>query len=120
MRRGVGDSTLGHDLPASDVSHLDSDEDVRQLVLACFCKATDRPSPQDIARGLTNLARGLPLDVSRAGSVPTWWNVPEVFGSGGRPSSAEDTGGTTSAPVTSRRVPDAGSRRYRRASVGIP
>ncbi len=38
------------------------------------------------------------------------WNVPETLGSGGQPSSAEDTGGATSAPVTSRRVPDVSCR----------
>jgi hypothetical protein len=62
--------------------HLDVDEDVRELLLACFAGPSARPSPDELARGLTNLARGNRLDVEHGdfgrGLMP--WRVPAELG----------------------------------------
>lgn len=79
--------------------HLAVDEDVRDLVLACFAAPVDRPTPQEIARGLTNLARDLTLDVAHGdfGASPGAWKLPK----------GQET---TPAPPTSPSIADAAGR----------
>jgi serine/threonine protein kinase len=84
--------------------HLEVDDDVRELLLACFARPEDRPTPDELARGLTNLARGFAVDVAsrQFGSRGAPWHVPEQLqvardGSTRGPSTAGSEG---SASVT--------------------
>jgi eukaryotic-like serine/threonine-protein kinase len=57
--------------------HLEVEDDVRELLLACFAVPEDRPTPEELARGLTNLARGAAVNVAsrQFGSRGGPWHV---------------------------------------------
>jgi serine/threonine protein kinase len=92
-------------------AHLDVDHDIRELLLACFAAPAARPTPEELARGFTNLARGHQLDVREGdfgrGLLP--WQVPDdvAIARHAAPAPATTNGSGPSAP---QRVEDVNGR----------
>jgi hypothetical protein len=97
------------------------DWDVRELVTACFAAASDRPSPEELARGFANLARGVEVDV-HAGDFGTRlvaWHVPrELHGRGESAARPATTGAPATGDGAADRVSENGNAEVARSGSG--
>lgn len=90
--------------------HLEVDDDIRSVLTACFAAAPKRPTPEELARALTSLARGDTVDVDRGdfGSGMLPWQVPdELAGLQGQPPRSVAQPAETATP---RPINDASGR----------